>query len=534
MAKEDILNRIRDAYSSKTDIVFPMATMPPDITPDEIASEIQNLTGKDVRGAISQARNSGSNFRIPFSTLSSPALPKGEPNLGAGKATAIRGETGSEKAAGYAPAIGGAIGGLAGFASPVPGGAALGTGIGAGIGKYIEQKYRGAPDMASRAQEIGKEVSTQMLAGEAVPMGLQAGSVALKNFTGMTSRGIAKILSLAKGPKSSYESIARYLGSEGPKEAIAGAGETLSQMRAKDEFATIGKAVESDALENFNKLQTAMDNHRGMLGKAVERADNSLINRTKDVTFDMSKRADMYATKLNEAVGDARTALYSNVPELKKISDFVSNLKAAPYADMDSLLQFRRMLDEQINWKKMPMGEKVPDAVEDAMRFMRNDISSRIKAEAKKKGLGVYEKIYDKFSDFATEWSNTLRKAYGSVDKGDLAKTDTFQRFVNMFNRGGYRSEILKGTADRLSPADRHLVEKTLDSAAAYNILSEAGGPSSPMAGIYRKLILNPTTLNMVRGGRFVSGKTSKVLESKIAEIVGRGAATTTVSKKGE
>lgn len=470
---------------------------------------------------------------IASAESSAPAMalpPKGEPQLGT--ATAIRGLAPTEKAAEWAPAVGGTVGGIGGFLMGGPAGAAVGTAGGAAVGKYIEQKYHGSPDLMERASEIGKEASLQALAGEAIPMGLKGAAVATKNVSSMLSRGMAGLMSAARGTKPSYESISRFLMSKGPSEAIATGKDTLSAMRETNEMARLSSAVEKNATEEFQKLQNAIETHRSTLGKAVERADKSLSTRMKGITIDMSKRADDYGNQLNAVMSDARSAEYVKTPEYNKMQTFVENLKNAPYADIDSLIAFRRTLDEQINWRKMPLAEPIPDAVERVMKYMRDDISNRIKAEAKKKGLSVYPKIYDKFSAFAENWSNTLRKAYGAANESDMANADAFTKFVNLFNKSGYRAEVLKGTADMLPPAYRVLVDKLMDHAAAHNILTEIGAPSSPLAGVIRELMVNPTTLNMLKAGKNLSGKSAKAMESKIAEAVGRSAGAYSASSK--
>lgn len=492
-----------------------------------------NFGKVDMDTALKAAANINPAWGEAIKMSGSEPLPKGEPDLGAGKATAIRGLTPAEKAVEWAPAVGGAIGGLTGFATPVPGGAAIGTGLGAGLGKYIEQKYRGSPDLMERAGEVGKEMTSQALAGEAIPMGLKGAAAATKNVSAMLARGIAGMMSAARGTKPSYESIARFLTSKGPSEAVEAGKETLSAMRETNEMARLSSAVEKNATEDFTKLQGAIENHRNTLGKAVERADKALSNRMKGVTIDMGKRADDYGNQLNAVMSDARSAEYIKTPEYAKLQTFVENLKNAPYADIDSLIAFRRTLDEQINWRKMPLAEPVPDAVERVMRYVRDDISKRIKAEASKKGLSVYPKIYDKFSNFAESWSNTLRKAYGAANESELASADAFTKFVNLFNRSGYKAEILKGTADMLPPADRAMVDRVIDSAAAHNILTEIGAPSSPMAGLIREMMVNPTTLNMLKAGKNLSGKSAAAMESKVAEAIGRaGGAYSAASKE--
>lgn len=133
MAKEDILNRIRTAHANKQDIVFPMKSMPADISIEDIASEVQSLTGRDVRQSISEAQKLKSDFRIPFSREA--ATPMGE-----GRSTGMREKYTSEKLFGPitegAAQVAGGITKLGRMAGPA--GVAVGMGIAGGIGGGLE------------------------------------------------------------------------------------------------------------------------------------------------------------------------------------------------------------------------------------------------------------------------------------------------------------------------------------------------------------------------------------------------------------
>jgi hypothetical protein len=133
MAKQDILNNIRSAYQNKTDIVFPMSTMPPDITTEDIANEIQSLTGRNVRDQINSAKASGLDFRIPFSR-------EDKTQMGEGRATGMREKYPSEKLFGPitegAAQVAGGISKLGRMAGPA--GAAVGMATAGAIGGGLE------------------------------------------------------------------------------------------------------------------------------------------------------------------------------------------------------------------------------------------------------------------------------------------------------------------------------------------------------------------------------------------------------------
>lgn len=487
---------------------------------DFAVSQNKNLKSKPFRDVVDFAYSQ--NPKLRDAIISPQILPKQEPNIAAGKATAIRGLTTTEKAAGYMPAVGAGVGGLIGMISPVPGGTALGAGLGAGAGKAAEMFLRGgAPTVGERALEISKEATTAALGEAAFPLGIKGAATAFKAVKDPLKRMGAGLASAARGSKSSYESIARFLQGGGVGEALKEGKEVVKGLRVADHMTRLSTAVEKNATESFNKVQNNIEGYRSQLGKAVERVDNVLVNKMKGVYIDMTRKGFDYRQKIQNIVSDARLGEYIKGSDFTKFQNFINQFENAPYVDMESLIKFRKVLDENINWTSKMVGEKRPDAVERLMKEFRADIRSVISREASKKKLGIYDKIYSKFAKFADNWDTTLKQVYGSADESGLATSKSLDKFVNYFNKSGYKSDVLEGTAKYLPPQSRKEIEKLLDNAAAYNLLTEIGAPSSPVAGIMREMIINPTTLKMLKAGDPIDKVLQSHLLSKGSRVAG-------------
>lgn len=171
MAKEDILNRIRTAHQSGQDIVFPMSTMPSDISIEDIANEVKTLTGRDIRVQLAKAKQGGANLRLPFSKEA--ATPMGE-----SRATGIREQYPSEKY--FGAATEGVAQGIAGLASRAAGsamGSAISGAVGGGleIGRQMTQVVAGEPGAPTTFSESGGRIAKEVAKGagiEAVSRGL--------------------------------------------------------------------------------------------------------------------------------------------------------------------------------------------------------------------------------------------------------------------------------------------------------------------------------------------------------------------------
>jgi hypothetical protein len=364
--------------------------------------------------------------------------------------------------------------------------------------------------LALRGAKVGGTVGALDVArqGEISPESLSsaaktAGSVAaMETGAPVALAGISKAWEVAKAPVKrayaglvematrgvSYNAVKRAIQTPGPAEVLAKEVKpALAKMRVGDDMARTKDAVQKTAVEAFDDTQKAIQELRDHAGNAIQAVDDRLaatgarVDLTPIIAKNRNAIADLQDPRIKALMGES--------PELKRISNLLDEVQKQPLSDIRTTLELRRLIDNTVTWSKMPLGPKVPDAVERILKGMRSDIQEQVFKQAEIRGVAGYKKAYAKFRDIADAWDTDLRKMYGTLDDTQIAQLNAFQKFQGAANKAGYTAELLANTARVLPKQAKSKVERLLNLSALDNIVNGLGAPSSHWVAATRNVI---------------------------------------------
>jgi len=411
MAKQDIFNAIDNAMANGQNITFNPANIPSDLTIEELASRIKQVSGKDVLAGINNAMSNGQKVSLPFNKLkgavaqapvTTPAQPEVSPRQFAENLAGQYGDSMRLVATVAAPM------GLT--AAKIPTFTRfLGQKLGMGVASAgLQGGIAGASTLASgEGQEEAVDDAKTMamidagLSGAGAPVRAiaKASAPAIKRAIG----GMTQAVTVGKVP---YNAIRMWFKSGEEIDKVLKEGKGIAQQKVKrlaDDMYRAVDAVDGLAEKSMKALQDKANRYQVLVGKAKGAVDKRLQKLAGGTVLQAptigNKALEMAAAK--EATPELKNAYGDQVD---KVVGWLADWNKKPNKTVADLIGAKQALDTELKnfyaAKSKGLDKGASDLVDSAFASIRGDINAALRDVADKAGAKSFAKVYDRASKY--------------------------------------------------------------------------------------------------------------------------------------
>jgi hypothetical protein len=296
---------------------------------------------------------------------------------------------------------------------------------------------------------------------------------------------------------------------------VPGAMKAIEEETEATKFAPRGKG--NLAVENVNiatkkgseKMAEVQNNLKAMrdaAGKEVGRVDDLLAKTATQ------KGETIATTEITNAIKQDIKDIKDNpllapIINTKKMEALVKSLEKTPTMTVEQAIKARRLIKKEFEdfSNKGAMAVKDYDLVSQTMSKSRVKLKELIQLKAKQLGITEFDDVYKSFGKFADDFDDNLAPLFGSKEGAKFLE-DRFISLSNEIVRRGNVLENIQNTKSLLLDDRTGAVAKSIDDLTDMLIIrslyqNTGTSPSSPTAGVFRKMVVEPLVQSFVKAG---------------------------------